>query len=110
MCVTSVKLVISKSTCSSTVLSLLIKRRWFSEVAFSLDLRKTKRLFARNRRVKSVGIPHFRHIKGNRHKLWAQRFLGSFGWTSATYEWLIVALNIIDLQKLQGEWVQAFGE
>ena len=46
----------------------------------------------------------------NRHKLWAKRFLRSFGWTSATYDWLMVALNTIDLQKLQGEWVQALGE
>ena len=35
--VTSAKLVKSKKTCSSIVLSLLIKRRWLSEVAFSSD-------------------------------------------------------------------------
>ena len=110
MCVTSAKRVKSKYTCSSIVLRLLIKRRWFSEVALSSDLSKTRRLCARNRSVKSVRIAHFRLFKGNRHKLCAQRFLGSFGWTSATYDWLMIALNTIELQKLQGEWVQALGE
>jgi len=110
MCVTSAKRVKSKNTCSSIVLILLIKRRWFSEVAFSSDLSRTRRLCARNRGVKSVGIPHFRLFKGNRHKLWAQGFLRSFGWTSATYDWLMVVLTTIDLQKLHGEWEQALDE
>ena len=110
MCVTSAKRVKCKNSCSSNVLRLLIKRRCFSEVAFSSDLSKTRRLCARKCSVKLVRIPHFRHIKGNRHNLRALRFLRSFGWTSATYDWLTVALNTIDLQKLQGEWVKALDE
>ena len=33
-------------------------------------------------------------------KLSAQRFLGSFGWPSVTYDWIVVALNTVDLSKL----------
>ena len=36
---------------------------------------------------------------GNGYKLSSQRFLGSFGKTSITYDWLMVALDTID--KLQ---------
>ena len=100
----------SKNTCSSIVLRLLIKRRRVSDVALSSDLSEMRRLCARNCSVKSVRIPHRRHIKGNRHNLRALRFLGSFGWTSATYDWLMVALNTIELQKLGGEWEQALDE
>ena len=42
-------------------------------------------------------IRHYRNYKGNGNKLSAQRLLGSFGWTSFSYDWLImVALNTID--------------
>ena len=34
--------------------------------------------------------PLFRNYKGNGYKLSAQPFLGSFGWTSNSYDWSIV--------------------
>lgn len=37
--------------------------------------------------------PHSTNYKGERYKLSAQRFLGSIGWTSVTYDRLMVALN-----------------
>ena len=43
-----------------------------------------------------VGIAHARIYKGNGYKLSAQRLLGSFGRTSVTCDWLMVALNTID--------------
>ena len=36
--------------------------------------------------------------KGNGYTFSVKRFVGSFGWTSATYEWLMVALNTIASQ------------
>ena len=35
------------------------------------------------------------------HMLSAQRFLGLFGWTNVTYDWLMVALNTIDQSLLK---------
>ena len=35
-------------------------------------------------------IPHYRNYKGNGLKLSAQRFLGSFVWTSVSYDWSVV--------------------
>ena len=43
-----------------------------------------------------VGIVQARNYKGNGYKLSAQRLLGSFGRTSVTFDWLMVALNTID--------------
>ena len=42
-----------------------------------------------------TSIPHSGNHKGDRYKLSAQSFLGSFGWKSITNDWLMVALNII---------------
>ena len=42
-------------------------------------------------------VPHFRNIlKGNGYNLSAQRFQGSFVWTSVTHDWLIVTLRTMD--------------
>ena len=46
-------------------------------------------------KLEQMLTPNLRN-KGNGYKLSAQRFLGSFGWTSVTSNWLIVALDIID--------------
>ena len=35
-------------------------------------------------------IPHYRNYKGNELKLLAQRFQGSFGWTTVSYDWSMV--------------------
>ena len=43
---------------------------------------------------------HSRNYKGIGYKLSMQRFLVSFGWTSVTYDWLMVALNTIDQSQL----------
>ena len=40
--------------------------------------------------------PHSRNCKGNEYKLLAQRFLGLFGRSSVTYDWLVVVLDTID--------------
>ena len=37
-----------------------------------------------------------RNYQSKGYKLWAQRFLWSFGWTSVTHDWLMVALDTID--------------
>ena len=37
-----------------------------------------------------------RNYQGKGYKLSAQGFLGLFGWTSVTYDWLMVALDTID--------------
>ena len=48
-------------------------------------------------RVLGIGIPTLSRIyRGNGYKLSARRFLGSFWWTSLSYDWLMVVLNIID--------------
>ena len=35
-------------------------------------------------------------VRENGYKILALRILGSFGWASDTYDWLMVALNTID--------------
>ena len=36
------------------------------------------------------GIVHFKNSRENGYKLWAQWFLGSFRWTSVSYDWWMV--------------------
>jgi len=38
-------------------------------------------------------IPYYRNCKGNGYKLSAKRFVGSFGWTSVSHDWLMAALR-----------------
>ena len=49
-------------------------------------------------------IPLFRNCKGNGYKLPAQPFLGLFGWTSNSYDWLIILKATIN--QSQGLLVQ----
>ena len=44
----------------------------------------------------SIVFPPDHHIKGNGYTLSMQQLQGSFGRTSVTYDWLMVALNTID--------------
>ena len=44
----------------------------------------------------SIVFPPDHHIKGNRYTLSMQQLQVSFGRTSVTFDWLIVALNTID--------------
>lgn len=39
---------------------------------------------------------HIRNYEESGHKLSALRILGSFRWTSVTYDWLMVALSTVD--------------
>ena len=45
---------------------------------------------------KFVIIAETMGYEGNDYSLLAQRFLESSGWTSITYDWLMVVLNTID--------------
>ena len=51
--------------------------------------------FTRLAKMRRNTILHSRNYDGNGCKLSAQRFLGSFGWATVTYYWLMVALNTI---------------
>ena len=46
------------------------------------------------------GTATSRDYKGNGYKLQAPRFLGSFGWTSASYDWSMVFKATINQSKL----------
>ena len=53
-----------------------------------------KPLFSNSKGLRQFfAVPHSTNYKGERYKLSAQRFLGSFEWTSVTYDRLMVALN-----------------
>ena len=45
-------------------------------------------------------IPLFRNYKGNGYKLSVQPFLGSFGWTSNSHDWLMVVKATINQSQV----------
>ena len=52
-------------------------------------------------RFSTATIPLARHYKGNGYKLSAQRFLGLFGWTSVSYDWLMVLKATINQSQVK---------
>ena len=54
-----------------------------------VQCKKRVRVFAWFIYATSVSL-HSRNYEGNGYKLLVQRFLGSFGWTNVSYDWLMV--------------------
>ena len=83
----------------------LSRLTWENAGSYSRDFTVSP-VINHNRKPVCVGIqgirnliPHSRNYEGNGYKLSAQRFLGLFGLKSGTYDWLVVALNIIIRQS-----------
>ena len=51
------------------------------------------------RKYLSRTIPYSRNCKGNGYKLSAKRFVGSFGWTSVSHDWLMAALRTMTIRN-----------